>query len=189
MPIKAKLMLSLLAACLLPGFGLAQVTNPAEPIPPTDVNVVNTPDVSVVNTPQRIPWSANWTVTATGLNKSIEILNFPDEFPDDSYIVVIETVSYQVQVPAGQRINVRFCFDGGDIGPFTAYMPYVPPWSEYSTDTYSDTVQMRIYAGGGTFTGSAMKAYMSRDSNQGSAEFTVNVMGYFLPQDSASLAP
>jgi hypothetical protein len=188
MLIKAKLMLPLLAACLLPGFS-SFAADPAEPVSAVDVNVVNTADVNVVNMPQRIPWSANLSVTATGYNTSVEILKFPDEFPDDSYLVVIETVSYRVEVPEGQKINVRFCFNGGDIGPFTAYMPYVAPWPEYSTDTYADTVQMRVYAGGGSFSGNAMKAYLSRDSNQGYAEFSVNVMGYFLPQDSPTLSP
>jgi hypothetical protein len=188
MLLKAKLILPFLAASLLPGFALF-AADPVELPSIPDVNVVNTPDVNVVNTPQRIPWSANWSITATGLNKSLEILKFPDEFPDESYLVVIETVSYRVEVPRGQHINVRLCFNGEDTGPFTAYMPHVSPWSDYSTDTYADTVQMRVYAGGGSFSGDAIKAFLSRDSSAGSAEFTVNVMGYFLPQDSPTLSP
>jgi hypothetical protein len=188
MPIKAKLILPFLAACMLPGFPLF-AADPVEPPPIPDVNVLNTPDVNVVNTPQRIPWSANWGVTATGYNKSLEILKFPEEFPDESYLVVIETVSYRVEVPKGQKIDIRFCFQGEDVGPFTAFMPHVSPWSDDSSDTYADTVQMRVYAGGGSFSGDAVKAYLTRDSNAGSAEFTVNVMGYFLPQDSPTLSP
>jgi hypothetical protein len=188
MPLKAKLILPFLAASLLPGFALF-AADPVESPSIPEVNVVNTPDVNVVNTPQRIPWSANWSITATGFNKSLEILKFPDEFPDDSYLVVIETVSYRVEVPRGQHINVRLCFNGEDTGPFTAYMPHVSPWSDYTTDTYADTVQMRVYAGGGSFSGDAIKAFLSRDSSAGNAEFTVNVMGYFLPQDSPTLSP
>lgn len=186
---KAKLMLLVPAACLFTLFSAAATAQSTEPAVASDVNVVNTPDVNVVNTPTRIPWSAQWNVTATGFNKSIEILTFPDDFPDDSYLLVIETISYQVEMPKGQKINLRFCFDGGDIGPFTVFMPQVAPWNDYATATYADTAHMRIYAGGGDFSGPAMKAYFSRDSSTGFADFTVNAMGYFLPQDSPSLAP
>ena len=189
MSIRVESMLPILAAFLLlgtPPVALGQVEDPA---PPPETGVPEATDVNVVNAPVRIPWTTQWEVNVTGFNKSIEVLTYPDEFPDEAYIAVIETISYKVQVPGGQNINLRFCFDGGDIGPFTVYPPYVAPWPRGSTDVYSDTIQVRVYAGGGDLVGNAMKAYLSRSSNYGYAEFTVNVMGYFLPQDSPTLAP
>jgi len=58
-----------------------------------------------------------------------------------------------------------------------------------STGIYADTLQVRVYAGGGSMEGEAVKAYLTRDSCYGHVDFTVNVMGYFLPEDSPTLAP
>jgi len=182
-------MLPLLAAFLLLGTPQMAAGQVDEPIPPPDAAVADAADVNVVNTPVRIPWTAQWNVTVTGFNKSIDVLTYPDEFPDEGYLAVIETISYRVEMPSGQFLNLRFCFNGGDIGAFTVYPPSVSPWPMGSKDVYSDTIQVRVYAGGGDLVGNAMKAYMSRSSNYGLADFTVNVMGYFLPEDSPTLTP
>jgi len=178
-----------MAAFLLVGTPLSATGQVDVRMPPADGAEVDAADVNVVNAPVRIPWAAHWNVTVTGFNRSIEVLAYPDEFPDEGYLAVIETISYKVEVPSGQDLNLRFCFNSGDIGPFTVYPPRVSPWPMGSTDVYADTIQVRIYAGGGDWVGNAMKAYMSRASNYGQADFTVNVMGYFLPQDSLTLAP
>jgi hypothetical protein len=189
MSIRVEWMLPLLAAFLLLGAPQSAAGQADEPTPPAEATDIEATDVNVVNTPVRIPWTAKWNITASGFNKSMEVLTYPDEFPDEGYIAVVETISYRVEVPTGQNINLRFCFDGGDIGPFTLYPPHVSPWPMGSTDVYADTIQVRVYAGGGDLAGNAMKAYLARNSNYGHVDFTVNAMGYFLPQDSPTLAP
>ena len=189
MSIRVKWMLPILAAFFFSGLSSMVNGQAGEPLAPFDDEPTAAIDVNVVNLPARIPWSARWEITATGLNKSIEVLTYPEEFPDETYMAVVETISYRVEIPSGQGINLRFCFNGGDIGPFTVYVPRVSPWRMGSKDVYADTVQVRVYAGGGEWEGEAMKAYLSRDSNYGYAELTVNAMGYFLPKDSPTLAP
>ena len=189
MSIRVEWMLPVLAAFLLLGAPQNATGQSDSPSPPPGAGALDASDVNVVNTPVRIPWTAKWNITATGFNKSIDVLTFPDEFPGEDYIAVVETISYRVEVPSGQEINLRFCFNGGDIGPFTVYLPHVSPWPMGSTDIYADTIQVRVYAGGGSMEGEAVKAYLSRNTSYGYADFTVNVMGYFLSEDSPTLAP
>lgn len=136
-----------------------------------------------------IPFSRSETVEISGHNTSVQILNFPDDFPGESYIAVVETISYRAEMPSGQRMHLRFEFDGGDLDPFILYMPEATAWPGYGVDAYIDTRQVKIYAGGGSFEGDALHAHFSRDANWGGADLTISVMGYFMPLAEADPAP
>lgn len=136
-----------------------------------------------------IPFSRSETVEISGHNASVQILNFPDDFPGESYIAVVETISYRAEMTSGQRMHLRFVSDGGDFDPFILYMPEATAWPGYGVDAYVDTRQVKIYAGGGSFEGEALHAHFSRDANWGAADLTISVMGYFMPLAEADPAP
>ena len=135
-----------------------------------------------------IPFSRTETVEIGGHNTSVQILNCPEDFPGESYLAVVETISYRAEMPSGQRMHLRFEFNGGTLDPFILYMPEASAWPGYGSDAYVDTRQVKIYAGGGSFEGEALHAHFSRDASWGIAELTISVMGYFMPMAEADPA-
>lgn len=149
----------------------------------------NTVSQAVAYPIEIIPFSRSETTEISGHNGSVQILHFPDDFPGESYVAVVETISYKAEMPTGQKMHLRFEFDGGEFDPFILYMPQASAWPGYGSDAYIDTQQVKIYAGGGSFEGEALHAHFSRDPSGGVADLTLSVMGYFMPLAQANPAP
>lgn len=150
---------------------------------------VSNPATHAIDTTEMIPWNATASVTFSGRNRSLDVLMFPADFPDESHLAVIEAVSYEATVPRGQTIRVRVELYGGDLADFRFFMPPVPAWHDGTKDIFADTQQVRGYAGGGDLDGEAIHAYISRDSSAGEAELTVYASGYFVPQLAEEAMP
>jgi hypothetical protein len=192
----------MLDGCLVLAIIFAVTSIPAEAEPPpgappeVEVVVTNTPlPVTVENDGDgaRIPYveTKSRDIADGDPSASVQMLRSPDDFPEGYSRLVIETISYTAAVPAGQGVAVTVIAQGVEpLGVGYFRMPQVAGYPAANGTVYRDTMSVRGYASTGEgFNGTAVSGAMGRTSDAGEGEFEVTVFGYFLPDDSASLAP
>ena len=150
----------------------------------------STVDVNVINTPARIPWSFSRNATTDGnAYKNFWFMNYPDDYPEGT-ILVIETFSYSADLPPGENVSVMLTTQGGgELRVFDLNMPQTTGISLGGVDVYQDHASVRAYAGGEGYIGDSVSVKFQMTSSTTGYDLEISLSGYFIPEDSPSLAP
>lgn len=180
---------------------LADKPDPELPNPPVQVWIAggevidadvsgSTVDANIVNTPERIPWSTSMNAQTDGNDYyNFWLMTYPGDYPEGS-ILVIESFSYIADLPPGEKVSVSLLTQGGgELGVFRLSMPQTTGISFGSKDVYQDNVSIRAYAGGEEYVGSSVNVHFDMTSTSTYYDLEINLSGYFVPEDSPSLAP
>jgi hypothetical protein len=193
--------LSALLLLVAPPVIFADKPDPELPNPPIQVWIAggevldadvsgSTVDANIINTPERIPWSETWSKATNGEDYvNFWLMDYPDDFPEGT-ILVIESFSYSAPLPPGVKVSVRLTTTGGgELGVFRWRMPIATGITLDGLDVYQDSASMRAYAGGTGETGDSVNVAFSMTAAVTNYEVSVSLSGYFVPEDSPSLAP